>query len=51
MLENHLVVNIGEGVMSDVGEFRVCSGDFVELGKNKRRNERYDRRSQLRSCL
>jgi len=30
----------------DGGGFRVCGGDFVELRKNKRKNERYDRGSQ-----
>jgi len=30
----------------DGGGFRVCSRDFVKLGKNKRRKERYDRGSQ-----
>jgi len=28
--------------MWDGGNFRLCGGDFVELGKNKRRKERYD---------
>ena len=38
-------------VMWDGRGFRVCGGDFVELGKNKRRNERYDRGSQPGSWL
>ena len=32
--------------MWDGGRFRVCDGDFVELGKNKRRKEGYDLGSQ-----
>jgi len=32
-------------MMWDGGGFRVCGGDFVELGKNKRRKERYNRRA------
>jgi len=32
--------------MWDGGGYRACGGDFVELGKNKREKERYDRGSQ-----
>ena len=40
-----------EKVMWDGGEFRDCSGDFVELGKNKRRKKRYDRGPPSESWL
>jgi len=35
--------------MWDVGAFRVCGEDFVELGKNKKRKKSYDSRSQPES--
>ena len=37
--------------MWDGRDFRVRGGDFVELEKNKRRKERYDRGSQPGSWL
>ena len=33
----------------DGGGFRVCAGDFVELGKDMREKERYDRKLQPES--
>jgi len=33
--------------MWDRGRFRVCGGDFVELGRTRGKKERYDRGSQL----